>query len=70
MINLIKTGRLAREFGYKLPLQVCKSAAGYYIGTIDTETGPVSRESEEYWSTKEEADKAMQENTFTQRWQP
>lgn len=42
-----------------LPLTVLKSAAGFYIGTEDDD-GPVSRESEEYWPTKEAAEKALE----------
>lgn len=37
-----------------MPIQVCKSAAGYYIGTFCNSCGPYSRESE-YFSTREEA---------------
>lgn len=44
------TGILAAESGFTLPLQVLKSGRGYYIGTANHE-GPVSRESEEYFST-------------------
>ena len=40
-------GRLSAAAGQALPLQVCFSRAGYYLGTHD-ENGPVSRESVEY----------------------
>lgn len=51
-------------------LEVCKSAAGYYIGTLDYSLGypiPNSRESVEYWPSHEKAEKALKENTWTQR---
>jgi hypothetical protein len=53
-------GWLAEEFGKRrLPLQVCESAAGFYLGTMD-EDEPYSRESAEYWRTREEANAALQ----------
>lgn len=53
------TGKLAFEsLGVRLPLQVLQSAAGFYIGTFDDE-GPVSRESLEYFGTREQAEKAF-----------
>jgi hypothetical protein len=52
-------GWLAEEFGKRrLPLQVCKSVAGFYLGTMD-EGVPYSRESVEYWRTREEANAAL-----------
>ena len=59
-------GKLALEAGYKLPLKVCKSGAGFYIGTWDCE-GPCSRESELYYRTREEAEDALQTGNWTQR---
>ena len=52
-----------------LPLKVCHSAAGYYIGSWDAE-GPVSRDSEEYYRTEQLAQAALDNNTFTQRAHP
>jgi hypothetical protein len=46
---------------------VCKSAAGYYIGTLTEEGWPNSRESVEYYHTREEAQKALDEESYTQR---
>lgn len=51
--------------------QVLKSAAGYYIGDLyyDEEMGgyfPYSRDSQEYWATREEAQKALD----TDNWSP
>lgn len=53
-------------------LEVCKSANGYYIGTMsdDSDMGflmPNSRESVEYWSSYEDAKTALKENKWTQR---
>ncbi len=47
------------------PLQVCKSANGFYIGTWNEE-GPVSRESKEYWPKKEQAQSALLNGQWTQ----
>lgn len=55
--------------GLRLPLQVLKSAAGYYIGTADEE-GPVSRESVEYFRTPSDASTALANSTWTQRPSP
>lgn len=45
-----KIGHLAKQcFNVALPLQVCRSEAGYYIGTVHPKDGPYSRESEEYF---------------------
>lgn len=52
--------------GPKLPLQVLKSRAGFYIGTC-TNDGPYSRESVEYWTTESQAALALVENSWTQR---
>lgn len=51
--------------GTVLPFRVLKSGAGYYIGTYD-EQGPYSRESQRYWRTREQAQKALD----TGRWLP
>lgn len=44
----------------KLPLKVCQSAAGYYLGYWCPNHGPYSRESG-YYGAKEEADKALED---------
>ncbi len=51
------------------PLQVIRSAAGFYIGTID-EYGPFSRESAEYFQTEESAKNALSTGEWTQREEP
>lgn len=65
-----RTGKLAYEvLKIRLPLSVLQSNAGFYIGTFDEE-GPVSRESEEYYPDKDSAQYALDNNTFTQKWEP
>lgn len=62
-----KRGWLARQWcGMDLELRVLKSEAGYYLGTAD-ESGPVSRESDEYWPSCEEAETALDRDAWTQR---
>lgn len=62
-------GRLAREvLGVRLPLEVLRSNAGYYIGTTD-EDGPVSRESLMYYGTYKEANEDLNSNSFLQNWE-
>ena len=49
-------------------LQVCESGAGFYVGATDQNTGePVSRDSQEYYQTEEEAQFALDNRTWTQR---
>lgn len=52
--------------GQHLPLQVLRSAAGYYIGTYDDD-GPVTRESVEYFRTHQSAQQALGTGAWTQR---
>ncbi|EIU7092194.1 TPA: hypothetical protein L4T88_005607 [Pseudomonas aeruginosa] len=49
----------------ELPLQVLMSNAGFYIGTLDEE-GPASRESVEYYPSRELAQQALDHGTWTQ----
>lgn len=66
----VRVGALAKQFcGKSLPLQVLKSAAGWYIGTADEE-GPCSRESVEYWSTQASADEALASGAWNQKPNP
>jgi hypothetical protein len=63
-------GKLAQQVcGMELPLQVLGSQAGYYIGTTD-ECGPYSRESVEYFPTKEAAFAALETGEWTQKTTP
>lgn len=64
-------GKLALRFcGVLKDIQVMKSAAGYYIGTADSDGSPFSRESKEYWRTKCEADEALSLGRWTQKLEP
>lgn len=63
-------GKLAKEWCKKsLPLQVLRSAAGFYIGTADEEE-PCSRESVEYWRDERAAAIALETGEWTQRENP
>ena len=60
-------GLLAQTFaGRELPLEVLRSAAGYYLGTWDEE-GPFTRESQEYFSNQQAAQDALESGDWTQR---
>lgn len=60
-------GHLARAHcNVQLPLQVCKSNAGFYVGTMG-EFGPCSRESNEYFRTEKAAANALQSGSWTQK---
>lgn len=62
-------GMLAeRDCGKKLPLKVLESHAGFYLGTFDEEEGPCTRESVEYWPTREKAERAFAECEWSQRY--
>lgn len=69
-------GHLANLYCHaELPLQVLKTAAGFYIGTSvsDIESdlfGPVSRESEEYFPTEQAAQEALRSGRWTQKRYP
>ena len=63
-------GELAREYaGKRLQVEVLQSANGWYIGTMDDE-GPCSRESLEYFSTREAANQALSSGDWTQKDSP
>jgi hypothetical protein len=60
-------GWLAETFGKRqLPLEICVSEAGFYLGTRDEHGEPFSRESD-YWVTREEAERALLTGNWTQR---
>lgn len=60
-------GMLAAAAGKAFPLQVCKSAAGFYIGTLNEEGEPFTRESREYWPRQELAQTALVKGLWTQK---
>ena len=68
-VNGLNFGEVAFAVtGHILPLQVCRSAAGFYIGTLSSDHSfPMSRESVEYYRTFEEADSALLKGTWTQK---
>lgn len=69
----MKHGELAQKCGFIREIKVMKSYCGWYIGTtMDDELDaiPLTRESEEYYPTWTEANNALKDNTFTQRYHP
>lgn len=54
----------------RLPLQVLKSAAGYYIGTCDDQGLPCSRESVEFFRSGVKAEAALRSGAWTQKTNP
>ncbi|WP_155007421.1 hypothetical protein [Klebsiella variicola] len=60
-------GHLAMASGICLPLSILRSRAGFYIGTKSPDLGPVSRESVEYYYSRLLAEKALADNSWTQR---
>lgn len=60
-------GRLAKELlNRELPLQVCASKSDFYIGTHCPSDGPISRESQEVFTTRTAAQKALESGSWTQ----
>lgn len=59
-----------RDTGMLLELRTLKSQAGFYIGTLHDELGPVSRESAEYFQTVQQAEEALATGSWTQRSTP
>lgn len=53
--------------GRRAELQVLKSHAGWYIGTVDEDGLPCARESVLYWSTQEAATEALITNNWLQK---
>ena len=63
-------GKLAKEIcGVELPVAVLESQAGFYLGTEDRGV-PFSRESFEYFETRDLAEAALACGKFTQRMNP
>ncbi|MBK0035155.1 hypothetical protein IBT47_22975 [Erwinia sp. S43] len=67
-----QTGFLAQKYlNVVLPLEVMQSGRGYYIGTADQESGaPATRESNEYFRKKIDAENALKANLWTQKEHP
>ena len=49
------------------PLLILRSAAGFYIGTLDDEGMPRSRESQDYYKSRIAASNALKEGNWTPR---
>lgn len=47
-------------------LQVCKSAAGYYIGRM-CDDGPYSRDSQGYYPTRDQAERDLNTKIYVRR---
>jgi hypothetical protein len=60
-------GVLAQAAGAAFEVQVCRSAAGYYLGTVDPDGLPFSRESVAYFEEAGQAAAALAAGTWTQR---
>ena len=56
--------------GLNRPVEVLKSAHGFYIGTTTAEGLPLSRESVEYWDDEGQALEALGAARWTQREEP
>ncbi len=59
-----------RYCGERIKLSVCESNAGFYIGTLDPDGSPVSRESEHYYPTHAVALAALTDKTWEQKLHP
>lgn len=65
--SVTEYGYLAQTYGnVKLALQVLDSPVGFYLGTLEDGL-PYSRESVEYWPTREAAQAALDAGIWTQR---
>jgi len=58
--------KVCPDCGRDMPVKVCVSAAGYYIGQYCTMCGPYNRLSYDYYRTSDEA----QELLNTGKWKP
>ena len=59
-------GQIAGRFGEQLPLEVLVGDEGFYLGTREDGL-PFSRESAEYFATRELAQRALASGRWTQR---
>lgn len=53
------------DAGNNYPLQVLKSHRGFYLGTVDDEGMPFSRESSEYFRSHKAAESALNSGKWT-----
>ena len=61
------TGQLAAAAGEQLPVRVLQSGGGFYLGTTSADGFPFTRESVEYWPSKQDAALALESGAWTQR---
>lgn len=71
-IDFKKYGYLAEKYcNQVLPLVALDAGyRSYYVGTYSSSEGPFSRESVEYWDTRDEAEAALLSGNWTQRMTP
>jgi hypothetical protein len=55
------------DCGIKLPIKVCMSGAGYYIGQYCGSCGPINRLSLNYFPTAESAQRELDSNEYFKR---
>ena len=55
------------DCGKKMPVKVCHSGAGYYIGQSCNQCGPYNRLSLYYYRTPDEAQKVLNNGTYEKR---
>jgi uroporphyrinogen-III decarboxylase len=63
----IKVFKKCPDCKASLPIQVCLSGAGFYIGQWCNNCGPINRLSVDYYGTREEAQKALDTKTWKRR---
>ena len=56
----------SKYINWEIPIVVCMSGAGYYIGQLEDGV-PYTRLSNEYWGSREEAQAALDNFQFTAR---
>lgn len=65
--NPPQLGQLAMSAGFHLPLLPLCANGLWYLGTFSEEDGPMTRESVEYFLTKDAAQAALQSGDWSQR---
>ena len=74
LLNLCLTKRTSyiafKWARYDRPLEVCRSNGKFYIGALNEEGLPLSRDSAHYYQTQEEAQQALDTRTWTQMLEP
>lgn len=55
------------DCGKELPIKVCMSGAGYYIGQVCEYCGPIDRLSRDYFRTEKEAQGHLDKDDYVRR---